>query len=619
MFFKNYRLLLLTLVALMLSACGSTPKKVTTQVPQQIAKEITVDTKYDADYYLKNGQRAYQRSGDIRVRNQWILRAAEAFTLQDNCVSARKVVHLTLPELTDSVQQTHANVLLAECLLKDGTPDDDQLVQLIDTMRYQTGFDNRINRIKSVSYARQERWLDAAQSALRGSVDGQLNTQTIWQYIQNLEPDEVVRAKSSYPYLSPWLDLTALLHRYGFEQQQFNQAIKVWQSTYANHPLSQSLPAEVQLVRTLPLRRYNKIAVLLPLSGRLASQGQAIKDGLMAAYFDNAEIQLDAENPQSLTFFDTNRSTPEELAQQTETFDFIIGPLLKDNIRELTLHLPQEKAFLALNRIEGDSQAEVTSRYYFALAPEDEALQLVAKVKASGVVNPILVVDDSSTTRRMAESFLQTWQADKSDGTPAPSMAVFSNNKNMRTGVTQLLDVEQSNQRIKQIENLISKELHAVPRNRRDIDAIIIFANPEQTELLNPIIESSLSPFNNRVVPVFATSRSYSLELNNNSLRDLRNLTFTDMPWMLPEHQWRQLDKQLTTLWPDRTDTLRRLFAMGYDSYTMLPKLPYLAALPQLKMSGLTGELHLDTDNQIRRVLPFGKVVEGGVELIEMD
>ena len=128
-------------------------------------------------------------------------------------------------------------------------------------------------------------------------------------------------------------------------------------------------------------------------------------------------------------------------------------------------------------------------------------------------------------------------------------------------------------QRIKQIEALSDVEVFGVERNRRDIDAIVLFANPEQAKLLNPIIEASLSPFARRSLSVFASSRSYSLDLNSNSLRDLRNLTFTDMPWMLPDHRWQDLANQTIQLWPEKQDTLLRLFAMGFDVYSLLPNL----------------------------------------------
>ena len=41
-----------------------------------------------------------------------------------------------------------------------------------------------------------------------------------------------------------------------------------------------------------------------------------------------------------------------------------------------------------------------------------------------------------------------------------------------------------------------------------DIDAVVVFAGIQETELLNPIIEASLSPFGNAQLPVYASSKS---------------------------------------------------------------------------------------------------------------
>jgi outer membrane PBP1 activator LpoA protein len=182
-----------------------------------------------------------------------------------------------------------------------------------------------------------------------------------------------------------------------------------------------------------------------------------------------------------------------------------------------------------------------------------------------------------------------------------------------------MLDVSQSKKRIKQMEVLSDVEVFGVERNRRDIDAIVLFANPEQTQLLNPIIEASLSPFARKSLSVFASSRSYSVDLNSNSLRDLRNLTFTDMPWMLPDHNWQTLANQTTQLWPQRQDTLLRLFAMGFDAYNLLPNLRQLKTLPQLVSHGLTGSINVDEQGVLHRRLPWAQVAQDRVKTIAMD
>jgi outer membrane PBP1 activator LpoA protein len=217
----------------------------------------------------------------------------------------------------------------------------------------------------------------------------------------------------------------------------------------------------------------------------------------------------------------------------------------------------------------------------------------------------------------MAEAFIAKWK--ETANAIKPDLTVFTDNKDMRIRVSQMLDVDQSKQRIKQIEGMSDVEVFGVERNRRDIDAIVLFANPEQTGLLNPIIEASLSPFARKSLSVFASSRSYSVDLNSNSLRDLRNLTFTDMPWILPNHSWQVLAHQTKELWPQRQDTLLRLFAMGYDALNLLPRLRLLKSLPQLVSNSLTGNINVDGLGILHRRLLLAQIAQDRVKLLAMD
>jgi outer membrane PBP1 activator LpoA protein len=442
-------------------------------------------------------------------------------------------------------------------------------------------------------------------------------------------------------------------------------------------------PCPAQALSLEPLK-IDKIAVLLPLSGRLANQGLAIKEGILAAYLHNlpkvpqplgvdspalvaqhnavagapavpAKQQLKVisgtlpkeDRPQQIRFFDSASKSPEEMNDLLSDYDLIIGPLLKEKVSALLELLPANKPILALNRIEPSAEATVVpvlkqigssaeptlqleqeqdlelekkEVYYFALDPEDEAQHIARHLREQGFKRPIIFSATGHTTQRMADAFIHAWKAsDKSPVYIAPDLAIFTNSKDMRRQVSRLLDVSQSKTRIKQLERLATVEVYAVERNRRDIDAIVLFANPIQTELLNPIIESSLSPFARKTLSVFASSRSYSMDLSKNNLRDLRNLSFSDMPWTLPNHPWPALATRTATLWPQRQGNLLRLFALGYDAYQVLPKLRHLSLAQHSSIKGLTGELSMDSEGQLHRRLSWAKIVQDRVTLLAMD
>jgi outer membrane PBP1 activator LpoA protein len=88
---------------------------------------------------------------------------------------------------------------------------------------------------------------------------------------------------------------------------------------------------------------------------------------------------------------------------------------------------------------------------------------------------------------------------------------------------------------------------------------------------------------------------------------------------MLPEHNWQTLANQTKQLWPQRQDTLLRLFAMGFDAYNLLPNLRRLKTLPQLVSQGLTGEIKVDQQGVLHRRLPWAQVAQDRVKLLAMD
>lgn len=640
-------------ISLSLIGCGSTssPKS---QAQSNRAPLVQVEEQpileQSPDYYLDEAQRLYAQSQDEMVRNQWLLRAAEAYKQQQGCQQSKKILQISLPFIQDSALRNQAHIILAECLLQTPTLDESLFEQYLSQIDPNISHQNRATQLKITWQMRKGRWLNAAKSMLSIYDGTPIQSEQIWYALQRLPTESLQTASLQSSGLAPWLQLSLIIREYGFEPDALKLAISEWQSRYNEHTLSVFLPQEVSLALNLVPLKQQRTGILLPLTGRLAAQGLAIKEGVLAAYFQQKKPPQfqpsgsdnlgELEYPQ-VEFFDTNALSIAQLVEATKSLDIVIGPLMKDTLTEFAANAPRSLNIIGLNRIEqtiteaplddispsqefvDDTLSDETDvpglRVFFALSPEDEAVQLAQKVASTGARSPIVISQETGAAKRMADTFIMTWKqiADKDSG--EPSLATYIDNKSMRSSLTSLLDVEQSRQRIRQLESVTSNQLHSVPRNRRDIDAIILFATPEQTELLNPIVEASLSPFNDKTVPVYASSRSYSQTFSNNSLRDLRNITFTDMPWMLPGHNFMLLQQESEEIWPGRDDTLKRLFALGFDAFSLVNDLPSLVTLPQLSKAGLTGELSVDQQGNVNRVLPFGKITEQDVILIAMD
>ncbi|MCV2883524.1 penicillin-binding protein activator [Aestuariibacter sp. AA17] len=631
-------------LSIFLVACGSAPKpKAVSQPVEKQPKTVVKAAKTPSDL-IRDAEVTFMQTGSTLQRNLLLLKAADLYAQDSQCKEAKTIISTLLPEMSDKDERTYAFVILAECLIRTSPVDYKILSAYIDNMTPHSEYRGRVNALHARLHLHQTAWLDAANAFDKSDLPDTERAINIWNALLQLSLADLEEASLRARNLRSYLQLAIIVRQYALNPVHLQAAINDWQNRHLQHPLATNPPPVLAKLLETPTVDTSRISILLPLTGRLSQQGQAIKEGIMAAYFQDASSNVNVATLPVLTFVDTNTYDEENSSELIANSSVIIGPLLKENIRRVLPSLTSEVTLLALNRIDTEipSRSNITfnennaldttethpnvaqplstnSQYYFALAPEDEAVQLAKKVKKTGAKFPVVVAHDSATARRMADTFISSWKHFETKDQSTPLVTYFNDNDQLREGITSILDVAQSKARIKQIENLVRKELHSVPRNRRDIDAIIVFADPKQTELLNPIIESSLSPFNRKVVPVFASSRSYSQQLNQNSLRDLKNLTFTDMPWMLPSHRWSDLQQEAQALWPQRNDTLQRLFALGYDAYTISPYLHHLRLTPNQSIQGLTGELKINPQGVIYRTLPYAQINNNEVQRIASD
>jgi outer membrane PBP1 activator LpoA protein len=645
--FRTFVVFCVAILCLLSCASNSTRQSPKTLVSP--SEKITEEAK-DSSYYLTQAQQNYVNNANVYQRNNYLIQAAEALQEEQQCTKSIKMLKVLQAELQDNRHYTHANLILAECYLILSDKTFDKVEAILANLNDAYGYQARVAALQSQLQVNKKQWLEAAIALQNTNMEELNKTQTIWKWLKKLDLSELEKARLSEPSLQPWLQLAIIVKRFALKPEMFNQQLVSWQSRHLGHTLVTNLPEEIQYSLQQKPIQAKRIAVLLPLTGRLANQGLAIKEGILAAYledlpnakftpnnsfdYDSSTGNIAQHNDQQyreIRFFDSALKTTQQLNTLVADFDVVLGPLVKEQITELTEVLPPDKILLALNRVQlksniitinqsgslSEPSSPVAEHYYFSLAPEDEARQLALHIQQKQLVRPIVFAANNPTTQRMAEAFIAKWQ--EAPNAIQPDLTIFTDSKDMRNRVSEMLDVAQSKQRIRQMEVLADVEVFGVERNRRDIDAIVLFANPEQAQLLNPIIEASLSPFAQKSLSVFASSRSYSLDLNSNSLRDLRNLTFTDMPWMLPDHSWQSLASQTTQLWPQKQDTLLRLFAMGFDAYNLLPNLRRLKTLPQVVSYGLTGEINVDEKGVLHRRLLWAQVAQDRVKLLAVD
>jgi hypothetical protein len=418
----------------------------------------------------------------------------------------------------------------------------------------------------------------------------------LWQQLSVLDNTELANLKVGAGQRTlGWLNLLELVRANLGQPAQLEQALADWRQRYPTLPALADLPASLQQQLALQPYQPRKIAVLLPLSGQFRQHARAIQYGLLAA------AAADQTSGRQLIFLDSQQPVP-QLQQQlaSQQADFVIGPLLREQVEAISQLTDWSYPTLFLNSRDTNRAAQ-PDRFYFALNMEDEATQMAQLFARKNYQRPVVISARNAISQRMTQQFSRQWQQ---LGFEAPESYQFDARDELEALVTRLLETDNSRERIRLISGLIPGKVETEPHSRKDIDAIYLIADPIQTRMFKPFIDVSVSQHGPRL-PVYASSRSFSVGGDANDLRDLNGLTFTETPWLLGEQHIQAVREQYLQLFPDQDETLQRLFAMGYDAFQLIGSLKQQRQLPSLSYPGFTGRLTVSAQGDIQRQLSW--------------
>ncbi|OKY27339.1 penicillin-binding protein activator [Thalassotalea sp. PP2-459] len=444
--------------------------------------------------------------------------------------------------------------------------------------------------------------------ALSSEMEYQQQANDVWLSLNKLSQWEIQQLSTlAPPYFAGWQQLLNFAHRFGYQSDTFNRYLTQWQRNFRDHP-AQILVEKLSATTVQSTDKEHNIAVLLPLSGKQKKAGEVAQQGILAAYQNNSDT--------TLHFIDsvaTDYSTLADYLTSLEV-DHVIGPLLKSNvdayINQSQLNLPT----LLLNLPQTHSLKE--THIVLSMNPEDEAIQAATTLSRRQFTSPIVFAQQDSISQRIAKTFSEQWQ--RITGR-TPEVIAFADASKVQEKLESTLELDLSKKRIADIDRRIRQQLKTQERNRLDIDMIYIVASPNETRLLKPYIDVNISPFA-RAIPVFASSRSHSHNSDKSDSRDLSGLSFTEMPWQLTSKQQNASLKQLSSrIWPDRSDSLERIFAMGYDSYSLIHKFSMFKQQPYIRHYGQTGVLKLNEQGILTRSLLWGSYQRDKVEEIVLE
>ncbi len=604
---KHYsvsHLLALLLAALLLSACAGTQPG--GGIPRQPAPAPFSPLAQNPDWYL-----AQLAQADAADRFDWQLLATRSLIAAGDIPRASGMTQRLAQQAFTPRQKSQYKIVAAQLLELQGQPD--KALSLLANMDLRP-----LDSLTVQAYLREQASLlvktgaplAAAKSLMAldyelGATERPANQQQIWSLLQGAQPGDL-RSYIDYPppnQSSGWFELAALVSERGNNPAEFNQALRGWKSQYPNHPglamVSSLLPKAAAAAATTSASSYapRMIAVFVPLSSNLAFHGQALRQGMEDAV---QQTGLQAQ----LRFYDSASQPIPQLYQQAkaEGADFIIGPLLKNRVEGL-LQLQPDVPTLLLNEPEGISQQPDV--YYFALSPEGDAAQAALRMHQDGRHKPLLILPQGPLGQRTADGFSAQWQA-LTGGTP--TAAFFSSREQLQATLRDTFGVEASQRRIDELQTIVGQPLTADPRSRQDVDALFLLASPLEVSTVTSLMEATLNPLSPRPA-IYLGPKSNTGDNRADVALALNGMQLGDMPWML--NQQPEQKQQLLARWPNANADLLRLYAMGFDAISLVPRLPLLRQDPASGQPGLTGELHVRSDGVIERRFYWARYENG--------
>ena len=438
----------------------------------------------------------------------------------------------------------------------------------------------------------------------------QPHNQRIWETLKSVPDERLSNAATmaGSARAQGWFELALSLRstdRYAIEARA--RAIRRWQSNWPDHPGARELPDELAMIITLPERKPERIALTLPLNGSLSGPGRAVREGFLAAYYEDQGG--DAGSPIALTIHDTSEGGFGRIyAGLLEADpDLVIGPLRKQALAGLSDQTRMPIPVLALNYVpfEGPMPKQL---YQFGLASEDEVRQIAGRLHARDHHNALVFAPASDWGSRMVQAFESAYET---DGARMIRAVRFDEGENLNRVVADGFSIDESRRRANQLMRDMGTTMQYEPRRRQDIDAIVLLAPPEKARQFNPLFAF----YYGGDLPVYGTSLLYHGTPDPSRDSDLDGIAFTDIPWVLNPEQ--TLRPQLAKLFPTLRKRYDRLFALGVDSYYLASRLPVLEQVQGYRMEGRTGILHMDPSGAIRRHQIWARFEKGRPVLIE--
>jgi outer membrane PBP1 activator LpoA protein len=462
----------------------------------------------------------------------------------------------------------------------------------------------RYYEIQARALELQQRYVEAAQSRIKLSAllsnqaDQKANRQYILQDLMQASTDQLIPPANADASWKGWLALAQLMQRTHPQYRQ--QALEYWQSQYPNHPAAGDLGLRVNGLNqpdatttpAEPPAGYQgfkpHVALLLPMSGKLARHAKAVRDGFFATWYAEGQDRV------AVRVYDTDSDNVVQLYNKAlqSGANIVVGPLDKSRVTELAQAINAQAAApvptVTLNMVESNQLATLSNlpRFYqFSLAPEDEAREVAIWAWEDGHRTAATLVPQGEWGQRLQQAFITQWQ--NLGGQVVESQSYNKNN--------------------------IASPVRSIASHRGYLNMVFVAAYPNNARRIKPQFRFALAdPRRGTLgpnIPLYATSHVYSGASAPNLDRDLNHVRFVEIPWrikgmdeasMIASSMAGDLYPSLRSQWPNRYSN--RLLALGIDAFRLTQRLNQFVP-GRVLLNGETGRLSMSQQGTIHRNL----------------
>ncbi len=419
----------------------------------------------------------------------------------------------------------------------------------------------------------------------------QSNQDALWQSLMSIPFAELQNLALSgmSDTARGWYSLAAINKNNQIDLEQQREQLQRWLRDWRQHPAHKNLPSDLKLLQSLIDQQPKQIALLLPMQGKLAEAGEAVRDGFFAAYF---QALGNGRHAPEVRQYDSSEDVLAAYQQAVaEGADLVIGPIDKEKVTELSLMPALEVPVLALNYPDTPPAQPLKGFYQFGLAVEDEARQVARQAFLEGHRQAMVIIPSQEWSERSARAFANEWEK---LGGVVVNRSQFQGGTNYSKLVKDAMQIESSLVRNREMQELLGVPLQTAPRSRSDVDMIFLIADPAQGRQIKPTFAFHYAGN----IPVYATSQIYSGQANVKADRDLNGVRFNTMPWLFDTSS---PEKQAVAQHTQSAAVYGRLHALGADAFRLYARLPQLEQVPGMRIFGATGALQMAGDGRIER------------------